>query len=175
MRFIFSFLFSLTALFSCTSGPGDSPATGLRVSDPDRLYFKNVRTNLYTAIDDNELHLTKYVHRKFADDDAPVRLVLVDNWIHGLAYLEMETSAGVASGTILHIGPPATSWIIYTSEGLNNRQALSQLKADLTGSERICYPGTGEADEYCFPAGSPAREALRETIFDFLRLTELEG
>ena len=173
MRFILSVVVCSILLFNC-SEKGDSPATGLRVSEPDHLYFKNVRVNLYASIDDDELHLTRYVHRKFTDNESPVRLVLIDNWLHGRAYLEAETSEGVENATVFRIGLPGQSGVVFDAEDLEDRKSLRVLKNELSGNAEVCYPGNTNMDNYCFPVGSPVREALRVTILDFLKLTTLE-
>lgn len=173
MRFVFSALVCSILFFSCGNHV-NSPATGLRVSDPDHLYFKNVRVNLYSAIEDNELHKTHYTHRKFKDNAVPVRLVIVDNWIHSRAYLKLAIENDIAKGTILELGDEQGKRF-FSVEKLSDRKALNRLKAELSGNTQVCYVGMNVIQlRYCFAVGSPAREALRVTILDFLKLTELE-
>lgn len=175
MRFFFQ-VFMLILLASCNGKQVSTPATGLRVSDPDHLYFKNVRVNQYASVDDHELHLTKFVHRKFREDNAmPLQLTLVDNWIHNLAFLELTGLPTIDENKGAFFRMEGTGNVqVLTVTQLNDRPSLEQFGREIGGNARICYLENGASPEHCFAVGSPVRLALRETITDFLRLTRLE-
>lgn len=198
-------LISLILLF-CLVNCGDSaptgPKVGQRVSDPDHLYFKNIRIRAYQVAEDEASYRTHYLHKGFRKDTLDLQLVLVDNWIQSRAFLALghsiqrtqtdqsgdasqQATAGVvtpnangisgSSGKIIFLRYEEDKpEIIFTSDGLNDAAALAKLKQMLSANSRICYQIDADKQEHCLPVGGPSRQAIQETIRDYLALTQLD-
>ncbi len=181
----FTLVLFLTLLFTACQGDsrqsyGD--ATGLHVSEADHLFFKNTRLRYYRALEDEANKMTYYFHEKLAADTFPLQLYLVDNWIHGKAFLALKTKGKAAPQDLPAAAPlqflayeQNSNQLVFSSEELADIPALFRFRAALDKGGKICFQQPLETDRAnCLPTSATFRRAWNETIADFLQLTQLE-
>ncbi len=153
---------------------------GLRVSDPDHLYFKNTRLRHYQAVEDAVAYVTYYRHEKQAMDTFAYQLYLVDNWIRNKAYLLIAQGGDAPLQSRLLTSPlhimqyeQNSNQLLFTSDEVGDIPALFRLYRALGEGSRLCFSEAVAQPQSCLIAASPAHTAWRETIADFLNLTQL--
>lgn len=146
-----------------------APVGSAKVVAPDRIYFKNIRASRYQTADDHNNHLTVYIHDKLVDVSEGWQLSLTDDWINDRAWLSFKTDA---PGLFYRLGAEDEEISLLDYKQYSDIEAIQTFASRLAASYEICYRQLASQAANCLPAGSPIRLAMRETILDFLRLTD---
>ena len=136
------------------------------VSDPDHLYFKNVRARHYRA-EDVPNRATIYRHDDLYDSPANFRLALIDNWLEDRATLRYEVRTEHPAWELQAASD--SGWVSLTLPVPPTPTALSALNDRLLSPRelRLVSPTDTLA---AFPEGRGRTDA-RYVIADYLRLT----
>ncbi|PHI19115.1 hypothetical protein CEQ90_14475 [Lewinellaceae bacterium SD302] len=166
------FVTLLFALFEACSPPPkktpDAPVGSRQVIAPDRIYFKNIRASRYSSTDDHVEHRTAYVHKKAQGAPVGWKLRLVDDWLNDLSWLELAESE---EAIFYRIGVEKEEMLLFESGQVGDLATVKVFADRLAASYEICRRNVSATVSDCLPAESPYRLALRETIADYLRLT----
>lgn len=164
----------LLALGACSPPPQkttDAPVGSRKVIEPDRLYFKNIKASRYASMDDHQLHRTTYIHKKLNGIPDGWEFLFVDDWLNDRAWLEiLEPEAAL----FYRLGAEGEEIILFESERIGEIEYVKAFGNRLSASYEICRRAVASNRSDCLLAESSYRLALRETITDYLRLTNAD-
>ncbi|TXF89195.1 hypothetical protein FUA23_11835 [Neolewinella aurantiaca] len=140
------------------------------VSDPDHLYFKNIRARHYAG-EEVAQRATIFRHDALFISDANLRPVLIDNWLQDRAIIRFELAKTDSEWQLQSVvegeGSDVELSVPPTNEELNVLRELLLGKGDLL----LVLPGDTLS---AFPEAS-GRQAAREVLNDYLRMVGFEG
>ena len=161
----------LLALTACTGRTAERKlARGSNfVSDPDHLYFKNVRARHYRAQEITN-RATLYRHDDLFASAATLRPVLVDNWLQDRAIIRFEVPTEFPGWEVE--AKTDTAWVAVPLTVPPSNEELTALNAILLGNQPLRLITRRDTFD-AFPDGAGRAEA-RVTLVDYLALVGSE-
>lgn len=170
-----TFLILLFTLFNgCTPASKkttDAPVGSRKIIAPDRIYFKNIKASRYVSTDDHVEHRTAYVHKKSKGAPNGWTIRLVDDWLNDRGWLELTNTE---MALFYRLGAEGEEMQLFASDQTGDLAAVKIFADRLAAPYEICRREVSATISDCLPAESPYRLALRETIADYLRLTDAD-
>lgn len=167
-------LLMTSALFTCNPTPRNSAVAGDPefVSDPDHIYFKNLRTRDYQQKRVEE-GVDRYLHSDLVDSRAHLQPYLLDRWIDDRAELRLaiRTTQNDEAHEVpfeLELTPTDGQMELLEIAGPLNLERVLLLRQALNGKQPIYLNADGERVT-AFPNGVGKSDA-KEVIKDYLRL-----
>lgn len=169
-------LLFLLILLACEGGP--PPTTSLApvgssgVVDPDRLYFKNLRSSRYQTLDDHTEHRTTYLHNGLAEAPTGWQIAFTDDWLRDRAWLFLP---GNPQGIYYRLGAEGEEIPLFEARQIGDAVRVVEFANRLAAPYEVCFRPSDATVSDCLPAQSPIRRAIRESIRDYLQLTDQDG
>lgn len=164
---------SLCLLVGCTSKPVEQlvvpPVGSAKVVVPDRLYFKNIRAIHYNVQEDHKKHFNVYTHSQLATAEPDWQLNITDDWLHDQAWLHFTATD---PGLFYRLGAESEEMVLLEHKQFSDVEAMRLFARRLAAPYEICYRKLSSTVSSCLTADNTMRIALRETIHDYLRLTD---
>lgn len=146
-----------------------APVGSAKVVAPDRIFFKNIRASRYLAKEDHEYHMTTYTHDKLSEAPSGWKISFTDDWINDRAWLTFESEE---PGLFYRLGAEGEEINIIDYKVYSDIESVRTFAQRLAAPYEICYREVSMVAATCLPAESPIRLGIRETISDYLRLTD---
>ncbi|MEM7571909.1 MAG: hypothetical protein AAF433_03365 [Bacteroidota bacterium] len=162
-------------LLSCGELPsGPDTSHPLYVNDPDRIYFKNIRSLSYRIVQEDPSAQTNYVLKGLPTEDFPLSGIIRDRWLESQAELSLQLTTTNASAWTLS-GEQSGDWVpiltdTYSKTGYGLK-ALELLQEHLNIGRPLRLTIQTEEDKILeLSTGQSAYLALRSCLQDYFRL-----
>ncbi|MCH8554239.1 MAG: hypothetical protein LAT76_03715 [Schleiferiaceae bacterium] len=167
-------LLALAFLFPPKATPVNYEVVSFFATQPDQIYFKNVRSYYYRLKEDKDAGFLLYRHKGFnhlSFYEDPLRLMIVHNWRIDEAYVFFETEeVDIDHGIIITLNNKEQ---YFTLKKLNNE---GHFKVAAACYNALLQGATFQYQSEIFAAPVPLfqnqrqQRALRATLEDYFRL-----
>lgn len=162
-------------LLSCGELPsGPDTSHPLYVNDPDRIYFKNIRSLSYQIVQVDPYAQTNYVLKGLPTEEFPLSVTIRDRWLESQAEFFLQLAKTNASAWTLS-AEQSGAWmplLADTADSIDSRlMALKSLQKHLNTGRPLRLEMQAEDAHYWELSGDEsAYQSLRSSLQDYFRL-----
>lgn len=176
-KFIWSFfLVLIVAICACeTTSTEETERIGAKTTPPSLLYFKNLRSIHYSLFSDPTSKLDYYTHRRWKSkkDSNYIVPVIVNDWLHDLAYIQLVNPFVEGEITISKLQDNAEQTTINFATATDHTAQAKFIYDQLLAKQKLQVLLPNEERRSIFHDANE-RNYFLVTLRDFLRLTEQE-